>query len=141
MLFYPRFTGFGKFHRVKSGLSRKFMLLLTATQRRALSARAHAINPIIMIGKTGLSAGVINELDRGLSSHELIKVKVQIESRGAREVLFEEICQQLNAAPVKHIGKILVIYRPKSEETEKIPALSSHKKKLEPRRTKRSYQA
>jgi len=117
------------------------MLLLTATQRRALSARAHAINPIIMIGKTGLSAGVINELDRGLSSHELIKVKVQIESRGAREVLFEEICQQLNAAPVKHIGKILVIYRPKSEETEKIPALSSHKKKLEPRRTKRSYQA
>lgn len=117
------------------------MLSLTAIQRRALSARAHTINPIVMIGKTGLSAGVINELDRGLSSHELIKVKVQIDNRDAREVLFEEICQKLNAAPVKHIGKILVIYRPKSEETEKIPALSSSKKKHEPRRTKRSYQA
>jgi len=120
------------------------MLLLTATQRRALSARAHAINPIVMIGKTGLSAGVINELDRGLSSHELIKVKVQIENRGARDVLFEEICQQLNAAPVMHIGKMLVIYRPKSEESEeseKTPTPSLRKKKLEPRRTKRSYQA
>jgi RNA-binding protein len=129
------------FHRVKSDLSRKFMLLLTATQRRALSGRAHAINPIVIIGKTGLSAGVINELDRGLSSHELIKVKVQIENRSAREVLFDEICQQLNAAPVKHIGKILVIYRPKSEETEKKPAPLKRKKKPEPRRTKRSYQA
>ncbi len=117
------------------------MLSLTATERRALSARAHAINPIVMIGKTGLSASVINELDRGLSSHELIKIKVQIENRLARKVLFEEICQQLEAAPVKHIGKIFVIYRPKSEETEKASTASLRKKKLAPRRTKRSFQA
>lgn len=116
------------------------MLSLTTLERRALTARAHTINPIVMIGKTGLSAGVIDELNRGLSSHELIKIKVQIENRGTREVLFEEICQQLNAAPVKHIGKILVIYRPKSEETQEKTVRPLRKKKSEPRRTKRSYQ-
>ena len=116
------------------------MLSLTTTERRALSARAHTINPIVMIGKTGLSASVINELERGLSSHELIKIKVKIENRVARKVLFEEICQQLEAAPVKLIGKVFVIFRPKSEETEKSPTTSLRKKKFEPRRTKRSFQ-
>ena len=116
------------------------MLSIPASKRRELSARAHTIQPIVMIGKSGLSAGVIDELDRGLSSHELIKIKVQIENHGAREDLFEKICRQLNAAPVKHIGKILVIYRPKPEETAEKPVSSIRKKKPEPRRTKRSYQ-
>lgn len=116
------------------------MLSLTATERRALFARAHAINPIVMIGKTGLSASVINELDRGLSSHELIKVKVQIEDRVERKTLFDEICQQLEAAPVKHIGKIFVIYRPKPEKTENTPTASYRKRKPTIRRTKGSFQ-
>lgn len=116
------------------------MLTLTATERRALFARAHAMNPIVMIGKTGLSANVINELDRGLSSHELIKIKVQIENREERKVLFDEICQQLEAAPVKYIGKIFVIYRPNPEKTENAPTASSRNKKPTVRRTKRNFQ-
>ncbi len=116
------------------------MLSITTSKRRALTARAHTIHPIVMIGKSGLSAGVIGELDRGLSSHELIKIKVQIDDHGAREDIFEKICQQLNAVPIKHIGKILIIYRPKPEETDAKPISPLRKKKLEPRRTKRSYQ-
>lgn len=116
------------------------MLSITASERRALSARAHKIHPIVMIGKSGLSAGVIGELDRGLTSHELIKIKVQIENHGARVDIFEKICRQLNAAPIKHIGKILVIYRPNPEETGAKPVASLRNKKPEPRRTKRSYQ-
>ena len=114
------------------------MLSLTTTQRRTLTARAHKLNPIVMIGKIGMSANIVDELDRGLLSHELIKVKVQIESRAEREVLFEVICQQLNAAQVKHIGKILVIYRPQPEQETPTPSLL--KKKVRTRRTKRSYQ-
>lgn len=116
------------------------MLTLTIAHRRELKARAHALNPVVMIGKTGLSASVIDELDRGLSSHELIKIKVQIDDRVARNVLFEEICQKLDAAPVQHIGKIFVIYRPKPEEAGKKPAHTSKIKKREPFRPKRSYQ-
>jgi putative YhbY family RNA-binding protein len=116
------------------------MLTLTIAHRRELKARAHALNPIVMIGKTGLSVSVIKELDRGLASHELIKIKAQIDDRIARNMLFEEICQQLNAAPVQHIGKIFVIYRPKPEDTDKKSLPVSAKKKREPFRTKRSFQ-
>ncbi len=117
------------------------MLTLTIAHRRELKARAHALNPVVMIGKTGLSASVIEELERGLVSHELIKVKAQIDDRIARNALFEEICQQLNAAPVQHIGKIFVIYRPKPEEIDKKPVRTPARKKREPFRTKRSFQS
>ena len=63
------------------------MLTLTITHRRELKAQAHALNPVVMIGKTGLSPSVIAELDRGLLSHELIKIKAQIDDRTARNAL------------------------------------------------------
>ncbi|WP_292995404.1 YhbY family RNA-binding protein [Nitrosomonas sp.] len=116
------------------------MLTLTIAHRRELKAQAHALNPVVMIGKTGLSPSVIAELDRGLLSHELIKIKAQIDDRTVRNTLFEEICQQLGAAPVQHIGKIFIIYRPKPEETEKKPVHTIHRKKREAFRAKRSFQ-
>ena len=116
------------------------MLILTSKQRRELKALAHNINPIVIIGKTGLSANIISELERGLSSHELIKAKIQIDDRETRKELFETICQQLDAAPVQQIGKILVIYRPKLDVTDKLPVILN-KRKNEPRRTKRSFQS
>ncbi|SDX94617.1 ribosome assembly RNA-binding protein YhbY [Nitrosomonas sp. Nm33] len=94
------------------------MLKLNTSQRRSLAAQAHHINPVVIIGKEGLSTGVINELDRGLSSHELIKIKILNGDRKERALLLEEICQRLEAFPINHIGKILVIYRPEPEERE-----------------------
>ncbi len=115
------------------------MLALSVAQRRGLKARAHPLQPVVMIGKTGLSDNVIDEVDRGLTSHELIKIKVQVDDRAARNILFEEICQRLNAAAVQHIGKIFVIYRPNPEQlTQK--SGGAVKKKREPFRTKRSFQ-
>lgn len=94
------------------------MLKLSPSQRRALVAQAHHLNPVVIIGKDGLSEGVMNELERGLSSHELIKIKILSGDREARTSLLEEICQRLAAVPVNHIGRILVIYRPEPEEKE-----------------------
>jgi len=114
------------------------MSALSVTQRRLLSAQGHTLNPVVLIGKAGLTGNVIEELDRGLLSHELIKVKVQLDDRNARKAIYDEICQRLNAEPVQQIGKILIIYRPRPEETEK--SKSAKKTRREPRRTKRSYQ-
>ena len=116
------------------------MLIITPTERRAFKALAHALSPVVMIGEAGLSAGVMAELEQGLKSHELIKVKVFSGERETRETMLEEICQQLKAAPVQHIGKILVIYRPKPEEEAK-PAVAKFRKKRESRKTKRSFQS
>lgn len=117
------------------------MLSLTSKHRRELKARAHNINPIVIIGKIGLSPSIIAELENGLSCHELIKVKVQVDDREVRKGLLEEICRQLNAAPVQQIGKILVIYRPNPETTEISSTPTPYRKKSEPRRTKRSFQS
>ncbi len=111
---------------------------LSSAERRALKARAHPLRPVIMIGDAGLTPAVLKEIDTALKSHELIKVRVLDGDRGLRDVLTGEICAALDAKPVQHIGKILVIFRPRPEETPARPA-PRHRKK-EKRRTKRSYQ-
>ena len=91
------------------------MLKLTPVERSALRAEAHALKPVVIIGEAGLTPAVIKEIELGLDSHGLIKVRVFGDDREARVGMYEAICAQLDAAPVQHIGKLLVIYRPKKE--------------------------
>lgn len=98
------------------------MLTLTVLQRQNLKARAHPLKPVVMIGSAGLSPSVLAEIDRALKAHELIKIKAMAE-REEREAMLQQICETLNAAPVQHIGKILVVYLPQEEvAAEKKPA-------------------
>ena len=92
------------------------MLSLTVLQRKNLKARAHPLKPTVMIGNAGLTATVLEEIARALKSHELIKIRVMNDDRAARATILEEICSQLNAGAVQHIGKILVVYQPQEEE-------------------------
>lgn len=105
------------------------MLSLTVLQRQNLKARAHALNPVVMIGNAGLTPAVLDEIARSLKSHELIKIRATGE-REEREAMMLEICEQLNAAPVQHIGKILVIYQPQEDLPEKKPVRRKNKKPL-----------
>jgi len=91
------------------------MLNLTPVERSALRAEAHALKPIVLIGEAGLTEAVMKEIELGLDSHGLIKVRVFGDDREARIAMYETICAQLDAAPVQHIGKLLVLYRPKKE--------------------------
>jgi len=116
------------------------MLTLDITQRRQLSAQGHTLNPVVIIGKAGLTNNVIEELDRSLFSHELIKVKTHLHDRNTRQVVLETICQRLNAAPIQHVGKIFLIYRPKPEETIQKKTTRKQRKTCSQRHTKRSYQ-
>ncbi|MFZ6655973.1 YhbY family RNA-binding protein [Undibacterium sp. TJN19] len=94
------------------------MLKLTPAERSELRSEAHALKPIVLIGEAGLSPAVIKEIDSGLNTHGLIKVRVFGDDREARIAMYDTICAELNAAPVQHIGKLLVIYRPKLEGTK-----------------------
>ena len=91
------------------------MLKLTPAERSALRSDAHALNPIVLIGEAGLSPAVLKEIDAGLNSHGLIKIRVFGDDREARITMYETICENLKAAPVQHIGKLLIIYRPQKE--------------------------
>lgn len=97
------------------------MLLLPVAQRTALKARAHSLSPTVIIGNAGLTPSVLNEISRTLKSHELIKVRVMSDDREAREAMLQEICTQLNAGAVQHIGKILVIYQPQETPLRSLP--------------------
>jgi len=90
------------------------MLSLTVSERLTLKGRAHQLKPTVMIGNAGLTEPVLNEIAQTLKIHELIKIRVMAE-RPQRELILNEICTRLNAAPVQHIGKILVIYQPNPE--------------------------
>ncbi|HEX9301186.1 MAG TPA: YhbY family RNA-binding protein [Casimicrobiaceae bacterium] len=87
------------------------MPTLTPAERRALRARAHALRPVVSVGQHGLTPSVLHEIDVSLKAHELIKVRMASDDRAAREAALERICTELDATPVQHIGKLLVIFR------------------------------
>jgi len=94
------------------------MIELSPTERRALRAAAHHLNPTVAIAGNGLTVNVLKEIDLSLKSHELIKVKLHGIERDDRDALLAEICAELGCAPVQHIGNILVLWRPKPEGEE-----------------------
>jgi putative YhbY family RNA-binding protein len=91
------------------------MTSLSPPQRRALRAKAHHLDPVVSVGHHGLTAAVLHEIDVNLIAHELVKVRVFSDDRAAREALMASICAELDAAPVQHIGKLLVVWRPSPE--------------------------
>ena len=112
---------------------------LSPKERRDLKARAHHLQPVVMIGDAGLTPDVVREIDANLKAHELIKVRVLGDDRQARLDLVAAVCDQTGARAVQQIGKILVFYRPKPAEENKAPKKRRSVKKG-PRRTKRSFQ-
>ena len=110
------------------------MNLLSAIDRKALKARAHHLDPVVMIGDAGLTPAVIHEIEVALKSHELIKVRVAGDDRLRRKALVDDICLQLDAAPVQHIGKLLIFFRPRPPETERT---AKPRRPSGPRRTKK----
>jgi RNA-binding protein len=88
------------------------MLSLTPAERRDLRAKAQRLHPVVSVGQQGLTPSVLHEIDVNLLAHELIKVRVFNADRNAREAVFAQICAELDAAPVQHIGKLLVLWRP-----------------------------
>lgn len=114
------------------------MLQITSDERCELRARAQGLNPVVTISQNGLTEAVMNEIGASLKAHELIKIRVFNDEREIRESYLNTICEQLEAAAVQHIGKLLIIWRPKLEdETTNKPQVRRRKA---PRRTKSSFQ-
>ena len=85
---------------------------LTPAQRKDHRSDAHHLNPVVMIGGDGLTDAVKKEIDMALNAHGLIKVRIFSDDRAAREAMFQSLAGELNAAPIQHIGKLLVLWRP-----------------------------
>ena len=84
-------------------------------QRKDLRAKAHKLDPVVIIGAKGLTEAVLAEVDRALTAHELIKIKASLE-RGERNLAFREICERTGAEPIQQVGKVCVLYRKNPEK-------------------------
>ena len=93
---------------------------LTPAQRKDHRADAHHLDAVVMIGADGLTENVKKEIDAALNAHGLIKVRVQSDDRANREALFRQLADELDAAPIQHIGKLLVFWRPVPQKEKKV---------------------
>jgi putative YhbY family RNA-binding protein len=94
------------------------LIQLTPAQRKEKRGDAHHLDPVVMIGADGLTPAVLKEAEIAIRSHGLIKVRVFSDDRTAREAMLTEMADKLNAAPIQHIGKLLVLWRPMEEPKE-----------------------
>ncbi|MBI5255299.1 MAG: ribosome assembly RNA-binding protein YhbY [Burkholderiales bacterium] len=94
---------------------------LTPAQRKEMRGEAHHLDPVVLIGAEGLTPAVLKETDAALKAHGLIKVRVFSDAREEREAALATLADKLGAAPVQHIGKLLVLWRPipPKEKTER----------------------
>ncbi|MBK9117258.1 MAG: YhbY family RNA-binding protein [Betaproteobacteria bacterium] len=92
---------------------------LSPAERRALRAQAHHLDPVVLVGQHGLTPAVLHEIDLALLKHELVKVRIATDDRAAREAALVQLAADLECAPVQHLGKVLVLWRPNPDKKQK----------------------
>lgn len=93
---------------------------LTPAQRKAHRADAHHLTPVVFVGNDGLTPAVTREADLALKAHGLIKIRVFSDDRAAREAMLHQLADSLDAAPIQHIGKLLVLWRPLEQKAKPV---------------------
>lgn len=102
------------------------MAALSIQERKRLRQIGHALNPVVMLGGQGLTENVVEETNRALNDHELIKVKIAGEDREARVTAMNEIAQVTGAEIVQTIGKIVLLYKKAAKQNPKLSNLVRH---------------
>jgi RNA-binding protein len=90
-------------------------MALSEKQRKYLRRLAHPMSPIVMLGNAGLTEGVVNELDRALTDHELVKVTARVGEREARNEALAALATRTSAELVLRVGHVGVFYRRRAD--------------------------
>ena len=78
---------------------------------RQLRALAHPLRPVVTVAGNGLSNTVLQEIERALSDHELIKVKIAVGDRVQRDTVVAALCEHSGAQLVQRVGNIATLIR------------------------------
>ena len=89
---------------------------LSEHQKKYLRGLGHQLKPVISVGESGLSDSLLAEFDTTLAHHELIKVKVRVGDRTARDAVIGQLCSDYSAVLVQRIGNIALLYRANPEK-------------------------
>ena len=91
-------------------------MTLSEAQKKYLRGLGHGLKPIVMVGDGGVSRNVVAELDSCLEHHELVKVRVKLGDRAARDAAIEELASKTSSTLVQQIGNMALLYRENPEE-------------------------
>jgi RNA-binding protein len=86
-------------------------MTLSEKQKKHLRRLAHPMNAVVMLGNAGLTPGVVKELERALTDHELVKVSARVGERDARDTALNDLARQTRSEIVQRIGNVGVFYR------------------------------
>lgn len=92
------------------------MSTLTEKQKRYLRSLGHKLKPVVVVGGNGYTDAVRNELDSSIRHHELMKVRVSVGERDARDAVVAQLCADVGATLVQRVGNIALIYRANTEK-------------------------
>ena len=95
-------------------------MTLTSREKAHLRSLAHSLDPVVRIGRAGLSDSVVAETQRALDSHELIKVRIDADAAPERRSLAEDLAERTGADLAGTVGKVAMLYRRREED----PAIS-----------------
>jgi len=91
---------------------------LKGSERRQLRKLAHHLEPIVFVGKSGVTASVIEATNQALEAHELIKVKF-IEFKKEKKELAAEIERRTESAVAGIVGSVAILYREQEDEAKR----------------------
>jgi RNA-binding protein len=84
---------------------------LTGSQRKYLRGLAHGLQPVVHVGKGGLTEALFEQVDQALDDHELIKVKF-VDFKSQKRELSDQIGERLGCQRAGLIGHVAIFYRP-----------------------------
>ncbi len=85
-------------------------MALTGSQRKQLRSLAHHLDPVVQVGKLGLSEELLAAVDGALEAHELIKVRF-LQFKEERRALVEEIARRCGCEVAGAVGNMAILYR------------------------------
>jgi RNA-binding protein len=107
----------GKLYGYDPGMS-----VLTSKQRQYLRGLAHPLAPVVRVGKGGVTPALIAETKKSLESHELIKVRIDVDDAEERRAIAQKLASETESYVAGTIGKVAILYRADDDEpTIKLP--------------------
>ena len=92
---------------------------LSGRQRKTLRGRAHALEPVVLVGQAGVTAAIVHAVDVALTAHELVKVRLR--EPEDKQAAARELAEGTHSALCGLVGHTVILYRPHPERPRIVP--------------------